>query len=172
MAKTLAGALKQYAKRWLLRWRGVVVHNNSVLSGVQFKGKALIEPYCRLSGDPVITCGDDFYLNAGCHLLGEIEFGDHVMIGPKTVMWGRDHGMELGRPMKAQPHSKAPIRVGNDVWIGAGAIILKGVTIGDGAVVAAGAVVSRDVPAYSIVAGNPARVVKSRNNVADEKMPE
>lgn len=58
--------------------------------------------------------------------------------------------------------SKGPVIIGNDVWVGAGAIVLSGVNIGDGAIVAAGAVVAEDVPAYSIVAGNPARVIKFR----------
>jgi acetyltransferase-like isoleucine patch superfamily enzyme len=58
--------------------------------------------------------------------------------------------------------SKGPIRVGNDVWIGARAIILSGVSIGDGAVIAAGSVVTRDVPPYTIAAGNPARVIRPR----------
>lgn len=170
MAKTLRTALSQVVARIVWRRRGIRVYNNTVVSRVQFKGKAVIEPYCRLSGDPLIVCGDDFYLNAGCHLLGDIVFGNHVMIGPKTVIWGRDHGMELGRPMKHQPHTKAPIRIGDDVWIGANATILKGVTIGSGTVVGAGAVVTRDVPDYAIVAGNPAKVVKYRTT--DEKSTE
>ena len=163
MSKTLKGALIQYVRRIGLRRRGVRVFNNTVLANVQFKGTAVVEPYCRLNGIPKITCGDNFYLNVGCHLLGDITFGDHVMIGPKTVIWGRDHGMDLGTPMRSQPHNNAPIVIGNDVWIGAGVIILKGVVIGDGAVVAAGAVVTRDVEPFAIVAGNPARKIKSRN---------
>jgi len=58
--------------------------------------------------------------------------------------------------------SKGQITIGNDVWVGAGAIILSGVNIGDGAIVAAGAVVTKDVPAYSIVGGNPAKVIRFR----------
>lgn len=167
MPKTTANALIQFARRLVLRRRGVRIYNNTVLSHVQFRGKAVIEPYCRLSGDPKIVCGDDFYLNAGCHLLGDIEFGEHVMIGPKTVIWGRDHGMAPGQPMKQQDHEKAPIRIGNDVWIGANATILKGVNIGDGAVVGAGAVVTRNVPAFAIVVGNPAKVVRFRVPAAE-----
>ncbi|WP_308462078.1 CatB-related O-acetyltransferase [Mesorhizobium sp. INR15] len=60
--------------------------------------------------------------------------------------------------------SKGPIRIGNDVWIGRRAIILSGVTIGDGAVIGAGAVVSKDVPPYAVVVGNPAALVRYRFN--------
>lgn len=141
----------------------MTVYNNTVLYNVKFKGKAVIEPYCRVSGDPLVLFGDDFYMNAGCHLLGEIFFGDHVMVGPKTIIWGRDHGMDINIPMKHQGHSKAPVKIGNNVWIAANVTILKGVTIGDGAVIGAGAVVTKDIPPYAIAVGNPARVVKYRH---------
>lgn len=162
MAKTFRSALKQFLLRRALRCKGVKVYNNTVVWRVSFKGSAIIEPYNRISGEPLIICGDDFYLNAGCHLLGEIIIGDHVMIGPKTVIWGRDHGMALGSPMKSQPHNRKPIIIGDDVWIGASVTILKGVTVGRGSVVGAGSVVTKDVPEYAIVAGNPARLIKYR----------
>lgn len=127
-----------------------------------FESEAVIEPYCRLSGDPKIIVGDNFYMNAGCHILGEITFGNNVMIGPKTVIWGRDHGILKDKLMREQPHSKLPIIIGNDVWIGANVTVLKGVTIGNGAVVGAGSVVTKNIPEYAIVVGNPARVVKYR----------
>lgn len=147
----------------MLKRKGVVIYNNTTFSRVSFLGTAVIEPYCRLSGDPQIVIGDNFYLNAGCHLLGEISFGRDVMIGPKTVIWGRDHGIEIGIPMCRQPHSKAPIAIGDDVWIGANATILKGVVIGSGAVIGAGAVVVANVPENAIVVGNPAKVKKYRS---------
>ena len=64
--------------------------------------------------------------------------------------------------MNTQPYYRKPIVIGDDVWIGACAIILKGVTINNGAVIAAGAVVTKDVEPYAIVAGNPARIIKYR----------
>lgn len=63
--------------------------------------------------------------------------------------------------------SKGPVIIGNDVWIGEGASILSGVTVGDGAVIGARAVVSRDIPPYSVVAGNPAHIVRKRLPDAD-----
>jgi acetyltransferase-like isoleucine patch superfamily enzyme len=63
---------------------------------------------------------------------------------------------------KEHPKSKGNVKIGNDVWVGMNVIILSGVTVGDGAVIGAGAVVSKDVPPYAIVAGNPAKIVKTR----------
>jgi len=155
-------SLRQFVKRVALRRKNVFIRSHSVIHKVTFEGSAVIEPYCRLIGDNKIVIGDDFYANVACHFLGEIYIGKHVMIGPKTIIWGRDHGMELGIPMKHQPHQKAKIIIEDDVWIGANAIILKGVTIGKGAVVAAGAIVTKDVPQYAIVGGNPAKIIKYR----------
>lgn len=163
MSKTIRGSIKLWLKKQLLKKKGVKLYNNTVFSGCDFMGTAVIEPYCRLSGDPKISIGNNFYCNAYCHLLGNITIGDDVMIGPKTVIWGRDHGMEIGLPMTQQPHRKEDIAIGNDVWIAANVTILKGVRIGTGAVIGAGAVVTKDIPEYAIAVGNPARVVKYRS---------
>jgi acetyltransferase-like isoleucine patch superfamily enzyme len=162
MPKSFKNAIRQYLKRYTLRRTGVHVYNNTVLSNTKFLGKAVIEPYCRLVGDPQIIIGDDFYMNAGCHLLGDITIGDHVLIGPKTVIWGRDHGTRSGQLIKVQEHIRNPILIEDDVWIGASATILKGVTISKGAVIGAGSVVTKNVPANAIVVGNPARVLRFR----------
>jgi acetyltransferase-like isoleucine patch superfamily enzyme len=162
----LAKTFKNYIRNFLLRKKfkkqGVDIYNNCTLSKVEFSGKAVIEPYCRLSGDPVIKIGNNFYMNSGCHLLGEIKIGDDVLIGPKTVIWGRDHGIRKEKIIRVQEHVKKPISIGDDVWIGANVTILKGISIGDGAVVAAGSVVVKDIPPYGIAVGNPAKVIKYR----------
>ena len=81
---------------------------------------------------------------------------DWVTTYPFSVLW------EIAKKFTGHPATKGDVIIGNDVWIGNGAIILSGVTISDGAVIGAGAVVTKDVPAYGIVAGNPARLVKKR----------
>jgi acetyltransferase-like isoleucine patch superfamily enzyme len=85
-----------------------------------------------------------------------IEVGHNCLIGPFCYVTDHDHGMESSSPRSEQPLTSAPVQIGNNVWIGAGAIILKGVRIGDGAVIGAGAVVTRNVQAGAKVAGVPA----------------
>nr|WP_324622532.1 DapH/DapD/GlmU-related protein [Acinetobacter sp. IK40] len=163
MAKSFKQKVVLFVKRILLRRKGIIIYHSTVFSNIRFRGTAKIEPYCRISGTPLVTVGNNFYMNAGCHLLGEITIGNDVMIGPKTVVWGRDHGMENnGIPMKKQPHAYSPITIEDDVWIAANVTILKGVNIGKGAVIGAGAVVVKDVPPYAIVVGNPAKVIRYR----------
>lgn len=92
----------------------------------------------------------------------QIILGDDCQIAPFVYMVDSDHGIRRDTLMNRQPNAATPIRIGNDVWIGAHAVILSGVTIGDGAVVAAGAVVHQDVTPYAIVGGVPARVLGER----------
>ena len=162
MSKTFKNSIRLFFEKLLLKRNNVIIHNNCVWSGVKFAGNAVIEPYCRICGDPLIKIGYNFYMNAFCHILGEIEIGNNVQIGPKTVIWGRDHGINKGAQIRTQDHIKKMIIIGNDVWIGANVTILKGVVIGDGVVVGAGSVVTKDIPENSIAVGNPARVIKVR----------
>jgi acetyltransferase-like isoleucine patch superfamily enzyme len=90
--------------------------------------------------------------------MGGLTIGDDVMIGPKVTLVTSGHPVAPAERFKGVVMK--PIVIGNNVWIGAAATVLPGVTIGDGAVVAAGAVVSRDVPPNTMAAGVPARVVK------------
>ena len=105
-----------------------------------------------------IILGKGVFLNFNCIILDvvQVTIGDRTQIGPGVQILTADHprspaqrrvGLEFGRPVK----------IGADVWIGGGAIVLPGVTIGDEAIVGAGAVVTRDVPAGATVVGNPAR---------------
>ena len=107
-----------------------------------------------------IKVGKDVFVNSGCCFQdqGGVTLGDGCLVGHNVVFATLDHDK---RPGRRGDMTAAPIVVGKDVWIGAHATILKGVTIGDGAIVAAGAVVTRDVPPNTIAAGVPARVVKT-----------
>lgn len=93
---------------------------------------------------------------------GGVDIGDDSLIGPGVRIISYQHRHAAGVPIRCQPSEAKPIRIGRDVWIGANAVILAGITIGDGAVVGAGAVVTRDVTPGAIVAGVPARMIKTR----------
>ncbi|UCD33762.1 MAG: acyltransferase, partial [Desulfobacterales bacterium] len=87
---------------------------------------------------------------------------DWTIVGEFVSIRDANHGMERGEPMRYQPHTSKPIRIGRDVWIARGSCILPGVTIGEGSIIAANSVVTKDIPPYSIAAGVPARVIKNR----------
>jgi len=107
-----------------------------------------------------ITIGKDVFINSGCHFQdqGGIEIGDGALIGHNVVLATINHDLN---PKENRKNHYAAIKIGAHVWIGSNATILPGVTIGDYAVVAAGAVVTRDVPAMTVVGGVPARVLKT-----------
>ena len=106
-----------------------------------------------------ITVGRNVFINAGCKFQdqGGITIGDGALIGHNVVIATLDHDFA---PEKRQQLHPAPVHIGKGVWIGAGAIITKGVTIGDDAVIAAGAVVTKDVAPGMIAAGVPAREIR------------
>ena len=109
-----------------------------------------------------IFAGDRFYMNFGCVVLdpGEVHFGDRVMVGPGVQIVTATHPLAAAERALG-PEGARPIRVGSDVWVGAGAIICPGVTIGDGTTIGAGSVVVKDLPAGVLAVGNPARVLRS-----------
>ncbi|MEZ5070402.1 MAG: DapH/DapD/GlmU-related protein [Bacteroidales bacterium] len=104
--------------------------------------------------------GRNVFINHGCSFLdlGGITIEDHVLIGPGVHIASEGHPLD---PLKRQILDVAPVRIKQNVWIGAQATILAGVTVGENAVVAAGAVVTKDVPDNAVVAGVPARIVRS-----------
>lgn len=93
---------------------------------------------------------------------GHVFLGPHLTMGPRCTFITGDHEVRSRRPLREQDPIQKPIRVSEDVYLGAHVILLPGVTLGDGAVVGAGSVVSHDVEPYSIVAGNPIRVIGHR----------
>lgn len=114
---------------------------------------------------PSILIGDDCFIGSGCefNITERMELGDHCQIASGCRFIDHNHGLSLGALIGSQPCVTAPISIGDDVWVGANAIVLAGVKIGSGAVVGAGSVVTQSVPSNAIVAGVPARTVRSRS---------
>ena len=113
-----------------------------------------------------ISIGRNVFINSGCRFQdhGGITIGDGALIGHNVVLATLNHDIDPRRRSDMHP---APIFVGNNVWIGANATILPGVTIGDGSIVAAGAVVTRNVPINVIVGGVPAKIIKKIENAQE-----
>ncbi|MGD8189397.1 sugar O-acetyltransferase [Brevibacillus ginsengisoli] len=108
-----------------------------------------------------IHVGRNFYAGYNCTILdmAEVRIGDECMIAPNVGIYTAGHSIEPKNRNKTG--YGAPIKIGNNVWIGGHSAILPGVSIEDNSIVAAGSVVTKDVPANTIVAGNPAKVLKS-----------
>ncbi|GAB2630582.1 acyltransferase [Kribbella swartbergensis] len=113
-----------------------------------------------------VSLGSDTTINPFSAVRGKVTIGDGVRIGAHTSLLAFNHGTAPGQPIFRQPHTSLGITVGDDVWIGSNVTVLDGVTIGPHSIIGAGAVVTRDVPANTIAAGNPARVLRSRTAAA------
>jgi acetyltransferase-like isoleucine patch superfamily enzyme len=114
-------------------------------------------------GDPIITIGDRCTLGKGIGIVGHerIELGDDIWTGHFVYITDQNHGYEdVAQPIGTQMWNDAPVAIGSGSWLGHGCVILPGVTIGEHVAVAAGAVVTSAVPAFSVVAGVPARVIR------------
>lgn len=111
-----------------------------------------------------ISIGDNSGLGVNCQVRGPLKIGDNVMMGPDVrIMTAKHDTTRTDIPMCQQGHfPKQKVTIGNDVWIGASVIIMPGITVGNGSIIGAGAVVTKDVPEYSVVAGVPAKVIKYR----------
>jgi maltose O-acetyltransferase len=108
-----------------------------------------------------IKIGKNVFFNFGCVILDvcEVTIGENTMFGPNVQIYGATHPMNAKKRTSGLEFGK-PIHIGKEVWIGGGAIICPGVTIGDRAVIGAGSVVTRDIPDDAFAAGNPCRVIR------------
>ncbi len=129
------------------------------------EGFMLFPPFTTDCGKN-INLGKNVFINSGCRFQdqGGIFIGDDVLVGHNVIIATLNHGF---KPENRADLIPAPVRIGNKAWIGSGSIILPGITIGENAVVAAGSVVAKDVPANTVVAGNPARILRENIDKAD-----
>jgi acetyltransferase-like isoleucine patch superfamily enzyme len=133
----------------------------SEIIGTDIDESTTIFPPFYINFGRFTTLGKNVFINHACSFLdiGGITIEDNVMIGPRVNITSENHPLD---PADREALIPKPVMIRRNAWIGAGATILPGVTIGENAVVAAGAVVSRDVPANTVVAGIPAKVVKEQ----------
>lgn len=125
----------------------------------------LIDYGCYIRYPWRVSIGSSVSLNRGCTIYAsmkvstaEIRIGNNVALGPNVILFGAGHDYTS----LSLPDTAGNIVIEDNVWIGGGSMVLQGVTIGEGAIVGAGSVVTKDVPKYMIVAGNPARIIKKR----------
>lgn len=138
---------------------GVVLGDNVALD----RGVVLLMPR-EARAEPYICIADRCYINRHTFIDAseQVTIGADTMVGPMVYITDHDHGTDADELIRKQELRGSAVRIGRDAWIGAGAIILKGVTIGDGAVIGAGAVVTKDVNAGAKVAGVPGRELGRR----------
>jgi acetyltransferase-like isoleucine patch superfamily enzyme len=111
-----------------------------------------------------VKIGNGSLVGYGDVIIGPVEIEENVILAQYVVLSGLDHVFEdIHTPIKAQPVKTAGIKIESGVWIGAGSLVKSGVTVGKNAVVAGGSVVTKDVPPYTLVGGNPAKPLKAYN---------
>ena len=181
LVQTLLGALRMRLERVNTIARGAQIGPDAWVSGSDIGAGCQVAKGCKiyratLSGQVTVArytslWGPSIFVSGG----GQgVEIGSFCSIAHHVSLQEQFHNSQrtttyfIERNLLEQPEppealvTKGPIRIGHDVWIGAGAQVLSGVSIGDGAIVAAGAIVTRDVPPYAVVAGNPARLIRYR----------
>lgn len=121
-----------------------------------------------------VIIGNHSGIGENSRLQGKVSIGNDVMMGPDCYIYTNNHNFSnLEVPMSEQGYSgEKEVVIGNDVWIGGRVIILPGVHIGNGAVIGAGSVVTKDVDDYAVVGGNPAKLLKYRKLVLEDKVNE
>jgi galactoside O-acetyltransferase len=155
--------VRKTGRRFMPAYPMIIIGGGNICIGNNFRSMGCNYLYAN---DGTITIGDNMSMNTNVQIggsSGRITIGNNVLIGPNVVLRAADHGIAMGAPIRFQPHVGGVIIVEDDVWIGANAVILRDVTLGQGCVVAAGAVVTKDVEPYAVVGGVPARKIASRH---------
>lgn len=180
-------SLKPAHREWAEAWQRQVQAHFSAVETITFGANVFVSPDAALFAEPgrALVFGEGSSIAAHAFVHGPVTAGERVSINPRVSIDGGRAGVRIGndtriatgvtiyafdhaiapeRPVREQAVRSQGISIGNDVWIGANAGVTDGVTIGDHAVVGMGAVVTRDVPPWAIVAGVPARVIGDRRD--------
>ncbi|HOS48221.1 MAG TPA: acyltransferase [Bacteroidia bacterium] len=150
--------------------KGSLIRRNTRMDVLPFNGFSLginstIEDYTVVNnGMGDVKIGNGVRVGLSNVIIGPVEIGNNIIIAQHVVMSGLNHGYEeINVPIRLQPCTTSKIIIEDDCWIGANAVITAGVKIGKHSIVAAGSVITKDVPPYSIVGGNPAKLLKQYN---------
>jgi len=180
-------SLKPKLLEWALPWQQQIQQTLVQLETINIGENSFIAPEAELFAEPgrdisignkcmiaadvfmhgPISLGNEVAINHGCSLDGGragITIGSQTRIANNVTIYAFNHGMSPNAPIYEQPVTSKGIVIGQDVWIGAQAGIVDGVCIGDHAIIGMGCIVTKDIPPYSIVAGNPAKVIGDRRN--------
>ena len=151
--------IRRYTRMDLLPFNNFELGSNST-----------IENFCTINnGVGEVLIGYSTLIGMGNTVIGPVSIGNNVILAQNIVISGLNHEyQDITKPIHEQPVTTAKITVDDECWIGANAVITAGVTIGKHSVIAAGSVVTKDVPAFSVAVGNPARVIKQYNAGAGE----
>jgi acetyltransferase-like isoleucine patch superfamily enzyme len=126
---------------------------------------SIIEDFATINnGVGDVSIGENTGIGLGNVIIGPVKMGDYVMLAQNIVISGLNHGyQDINVPPRLQKVVTKQITIEDNVWIGANSVVTAGVTIGKHAVIGAGSVVTKDIPQYSVAAGNPAKVIKQYN---------
>jgi maltose O-acetyltransferase len=142
-----------------------------------FIRKFLVEHFAKKCGknvrvksgadiSPLICIGEDSELGTRCLIQSNVTIGNNVIMGPDVKIYSKNHRYDsLDIPIQKQGEVSYETIIGNDVWIGANVIVLPGKKIGNHVLLSAGAVITKDVPDYAVVGGNPGKIIKYRNSI-------
>lgn len=159
---------REYAKDLCFRFNNLIPSNRTQRLEIIHKllkktgQNAWIESsfYCDYGYN--ISVGNNFYSNHNLVILdcARVEIGENVLIAPNVGIYTAEHALDTKERMQGYEYAK-PITIGNNVWIGANACILGGVTIGDNTIIGAGSIVTKDIPSNVLALGNPCKVIKN-----------